>query len=341
MSTLLKEVLDELGGEDGAQLLGSQDLTIKIKGVIPTGCPSVDAAIGRGGIPLARLTIIHGKEGSGKTTMALHIVQQCQAQGGIVIYMDMEYKLDPDYAVALGVDVERMIIVQPPHLEKIFQKIEKIIKRARQHSEKSKKNPPILIVIDSMNAAITKAQYTGDFEDQPHYGPQATVYSKLLPKMIPIISKSQVALLFVSQVRKNIGVTFGNDETICGGNAPRFYASLIMGVTSLSATKDADGTKTSNKIRVDCFKNQIAPPFQKGECEIVYGTGVDKERSLIWIAEKKGLVKKKGAWFKYGDKKLGQGATKAAEHLRSHPGVRERLLADLAAKYKWEDYKIK
>lgn len=336
---LLTEVLDELKGEDGAQLLGSDGLSIKIKGVIPTGCPSIDAAIGRGGVPLGRLSILYGFESSGKTSLALHIASECQKMGGVVVYMDMEYKLDPEYAAKLGVDIDNVIIVQPPYLEKVFNKTENIINRALSFSKKGKKHPPILIVLDSMNAAITKAQLEGEYDDQPHYGPQAGVYSKSLPKLIPIASRSQTALLFISQIRKNIGIVFGNDDSICGGNAPKFYSSLNMCVTKLSTTKTKDGSKISNKIRVDCFKNQIAPPFKKAECEIVYGKGVDKERSLLWIAEERKLVVKSGSWLSYGKVKLGAGAANAAEMLRKNPEVKDKLMADLEKLYKWKKHR--
>lgn len=331
--SLLKEVLDELGSADGAQVLGSQDLSIKIKGVISTGCPSIDAAIGRGGIPLGRLTILHGQEGSGKTTLALHLVASCQKAGGIVIYLDKEYKLDPEYAAALGVDDQRLIIVQPSHLERAFELMEKVINKVAAH-RKAGNDTPILIVLDSMNAAITKAQYEGEWEDK-HYAPQARVFSSSLPKLIPLVSKERVALLFISQIRKKIGVMFGSDEEICGGQAPKFYASLIMGITKLAATKNEEGDKLSNRIRVECFKNQIAPPFKKAECEIVYGKGIDKERSLLWICEQKGIIVKKGSWYQYGKTQLGQGSAAVAELLREHPGVAERILNELGTVCKW------
>jgi len=332
--SLLTEVLDELKGQDGAQLLGSEDLSIKIKGVISTGCPSVDAAIGRGGIPRSRLTILHGQEGSGKTTLALHIVASCQQMGGIVVYIDKEYKLDPEYAAALGVNLDKVIIMQPSYLERVFQVIEQIIDKASEHRKKTGQSTPILVVLDSMNAAISKSQFDGTWDDK-HYAPQARVFSELMPKLMPKVSHEDVALLFISQIRKKIGVMFGSDEEICGGWAPKFYASLIMGITKLSATKE-DGEKVSNRIRVECFKNQIYPPFKRAECEIVYGKGIDKERSLLWITEQKGIVQKNGAWYKYGKNKLGQGAAAAATNLRKHPGVYERLLDELREVYKWE-----
>ena len=331
---LVDEILSTLGTEDGAQLLGSDGLAIKIRGVIPTQCPSVDLAIGRGGIPLGRLTIAHGAEGSGKTTLALHIVASCQQQGGVAIYMDKEYKLDPDYARNIGVDTSRLIIVQPPYLEKVFSKCGSIIKKAAENRAQTGERTPILVVLDSMNAAITKSEFEGSYEDNT-IAAQARVWSRSLPKLIPQVNKEDIALLFISQVRQKIDVMYGKKDDIAGGNAPRFYASLIMDVKGLSATKE-DGEKVSNKIRVECIKNQIAPPFKKAECEIVYGRGIDKELSLLVAAEKLGLAKLTGTWWAYRNRKFGPGHKKAAEMLRGkHKKSAERMLEDIRSKAGW------
>ena len=310
---VLAGILEEIGGEDGAQLLGSEGFAIKIRGVISTQCPSIDWATGRGGIPLGRLTILHGKEGSGKTTLALHIVAECQRQGGAVVYMDKEYKLDPDYARDIGVDTKRLIIVQPPHLERVFETTRRIIERIKANREETGKRTPVLVVLDSMNAAITKAQYEGEEEAQ-HVAPEARVYSRLLPKLIPLVNEEDVALLWVSQVRNKIGVKFGDPDDVCGGNAPKFYASMILHVTNFGSEK-VDGERVANKLWVEPKKNQIAPPFKKAEVRVVYGEGFDKEKSLLWIAEKLGTVKRKGAFYKHGGKTLGQGLNAAADTL--------------------------
>ena len=330
---MISEILGEIGGEDGAQLLGSEGLAIKIRGTISTQAPGVDAAIGRGGIPLGRLSILHGAEGSGKTTLALHIVAEAQRLGGVAIYADKEYKLDPEYAANIGVDTSRLIITQPPHLEKVFDTAEKVIKKAAAHRNRTGERVPILFVLDSMNAAITKAQLEGEWTDK-HMAPQARVYSELLPKIIPQVSKEDVALLFISQVRQKMNIQFGDADDIAGGKAPKFYASLIMKVTRIGNTKE-DGEKIANNVRVECVKNQIAPPFKKAECKIVYGKGFDKEDSLIWLAEKNGIIQKAGAYFKHDGENIGQGVKAASEKLREDKGWFDDIMSETREKMGW------
>lgn len=321
---LLGDIMDEIGGKGGAQLLGSKGLAIKIRGVIPTQCPGIDWALGRGGIPLGRLSILSGKEGSGKTTLALHIVAECQRQGGVAIYMDKEYKLDPDYARAIGVDTKRLVIIQPPHLERVFETYGKVIEKAAAHRELTGQRSPILLVLDSMNAAITKAQYEGKW-DAKHRAPQARVYSELLPKLMPKVHAEDVALLWISQIREKHNVQYGNPDIICGGNAPKFYASVIIDV-AYKGNEKVDDQRVANKLKVEVVKNQIAPPFLKAECFVVYGEGIDRERSLLWIAEKLKVVKKSGVYFKHRGKTIGQGARAAAEELRDNPKWAEKIL---------------
>jgi recombination protein RecA len=329
---LLHEVLESIAPE-GAQLLGSKGLVRKIRGVISTQSPSVDAAIGRGGIPLARLTILHGKESCGKTTLALHIAAECQARNGIVVYMDKEYKLDPDYAKAIGVNTERLIISQPPYLEKVFKSIESIIQKVSASRRKTGERVPILVVLDSMNAAISKAEFEGDWDDQ-HYAPVARVFSKSLPKLMPAISKEDISLLFISQVREKMNVMFGDHDEIAGGRAPRHWASLILKINRLGATKKGD-QKISNKIMVECVKNQISPPFKKAECDVVYGRGIDYESSLLWIAEKEKVVKIKGAYYTYESEKLGQGKEAACVTLRHNATLAEKIYDETRKRGRW------
>jgi recombination protein RecA len=291
-------------GAESAQLLGSDGLSIKIKGVISTQAATIDAAIGRGGVPRGRLTIIHGDEACGKTTLALHLVAETQRLGGVAVMMDKEYKLDPDYAKNLGVDTNKLIISQPPHLEKAFDIWDGIIDRAVLLREKGLK-APILIVLDSMNAAISKSQFEGKWDDK-QYAPQARVYSQNLPKLMPKISKEDVAMVWISQLREKVGLQFGNPNQIAGGRAPRFYASLIMEVRRSTADVE-EGKKKGNEIIVECRKNQIAPPFEKGVAMIRYGKGFDQIRALVVQAIADGIIDKSGTWYSYGDEKLGQG----------------------------------
>ncbi len=330
---LLAEIMDEIGGEGGAQLLGSEGLAIKIRGVISTQCPSIDWAIGRGGIPLGRLSVISGKEGSGKTTLALHIVAECQRQGGVAVYMDKEYKLDPDYARSIGVDTDKLVIIQPSYLESVFGTYDRVIQKAAAHREATGKRTPILLVLDSMNAAITKAEFEGEWDDK-HMAPQARVYSQLLPRLIPDVSREDIALLWISQVRQKLNVQYGDPDDICGGKAPKFYASLILKVTRIGSGKK-DGERISNKLRVEAVKNQIAPPFKRAEAEVMYGVGIDRERSLIWIAEKLGIVEQSGAYFKHEGHNIGQGMEASAEELREDDVWRDKILAEVREQLGW------
>lgn len=332
-SDFITELVDELeseGGEGTAQILGSDERAIKIRGVVSTQCYQADEALGRGGIPLARLTIIHGKEGCGKTTICLHLVAECQRMGGIVLYIDKEYKLDPDYAKAIGVDTKRLIISQPGTLEKVYKIIKATIKKAAEYRKRTGKRVPVLIVLDSINAALAAAVINGD-EDDKHVAPQARVHSRELPQVIMEASKEDVALVFISQYRKKIGgMTFGDGNDIAGGNAPRYYASVIMQVTKIGTTKE-DDEKVSNKTRIECVKNQVAPPFRKGEFEIRYGIGIDRIASLLDAALDRGVIVQKGAWFSHDGDRIGQGRANVLEFLREHEDVRMAVELDYQA----------
>jgi len=315
LNKMVAKLAAAAGGEGTAQLLGSKGLAIKIRGVLSTQCPAVDVAIGRGGIPLARLTILTGPEGCGKTTLALHLVAECQRQGGIAVYNDAEYKLDPDYAKKLGVNLDELMIIQPPYLERVFAVIETTVESAREMRIKMKRRIPILIVLDSMNAAISKAAYEGDWEQQ-QMADVARIYSQKLPKLIPLVSREDVALVFISQVREKIGVMFGDKEDTAGGRAPRFYASLIINVKRVgSETDPKTNIRMCDHNQAYIAKNQIAPPFRKAEFDIVYGKGVDYFASLIKVAVAKGLVKQNGQWYVWNGHKYGPGIKKAARIL--------------------------
>ncbi len=329
------EGIQEVSGKGGAQLLGSDGLSIKIRGVISTQCATVDAAIGRGGIPIGRLTLVHGKEGGGKTTLALHIVAEVQRRGGIAVYQDMEYKLDPDYAKALGVDTERLIISQPSCLEECFEASEKVIQKSVKIRQGGH-DVPILIVLDSMNAALSRAEVEGDWS-QVHVGPQARVFSRLTPKLIPLVSRADVALLWVSQIRQKIGVSWGDDTELAGGKAPRFYASLMIDVRRMQAEKSGD-IKVANKIVAECKKNQIAPPFRKGEFFIRYGEGIDRPAALLVQAASWGLVdKNSGNTYVYGGQKIGVGLARAAKALAVDEALYEKLQAEVRKYGKWHN----
>lgn len=323
-----------LKGDPSAMLLGDSKMSIKIRGVISTQVPTIDYAIGRGGIPSGRLTILHGGEGSGKTTLALHLAAETQRQGGRVYYIDKEHKLDLDYANAVGVDVDAMYYSTPNHLEGAFDVMGKVIEVFAAHAAKTKKRVPHLIVLDSMNAAISKAEFEGEWTDQ-HMAPQARVYSRLLPKLIPLVAQTDVALLWISQVRQKMNVTYGDADEIAGGKSARFYASLIIDVKKIGVAKEGD-EKIGSKVKIACKKNQIAVPFKEAEVEISYGRGFNKTRALIDLAEGHGLIEKDGSWFAYKGERLGQGYVNACEYLDG-PGaeIRDAIWKELRGLLKW------
>lgn len=315
VSKLSNEIVEELSGKDGkAQMLGSNELGIKIRGVIPTSVPGIDLAIGRGGIPRSRLTILHGFEGSGKTTLALHVVAQCQRMGGIVVYMDKEYKLDPDYAKKVGVDIDRLIVKQPGSLEDIYEAIQGIIHVVA--TKKEKKKPPILIVLDSLNAAVSKSMISADL-DKAAVGSIARVHSKALPIVLPEVSKHDITLLFISQMRTKIGVLFGDPAEIAGGHALKHYASLIIRVDSLTGKKEKEkGEFISNAVKIRCTKNQIALPFKTAECRIIYGKGFDRSHSLFQASLDSGVIEEKGTWYYWRGEKIVRGAKAMIKAIR-------------------------
>lgn len=332
-ASLINDMVDALvaiGGEGTAQVLGSDAAAIKIRGVISTQCASLDDAIGRGGIPLGRLSILHGPEMSGKSTLALHCVAECQRRGGVVVYIDKEYKLDPDYARAIGVDLGQLIISYPPHLERAYEVIGSVALLAKKWRKKTGVGVPVLVVFDSINAAITKAQYNGTFEDK-HIAAQARVHSDHLPKVMPKISTENVALLFIAQNRANVGKRWGEKEQLGGGNAVRFYASLIMKVRSIGDVKEGE-VKKARKTVVECKKNQIACPFGKAQFEIRHGVGVDQLGGLIDSAIKAKVLRKKkkkdggrsNIW-KFGDENLANGRSALRETLEADPELLTRV----------------
>ena len=312
-------------GDESAGLLGSENNNLKIRGVISTQCPTLDLAIGRGGIPLGRLTILHGGEACGKTSSALHLVAEVQRLGGIALYMDKEYKLDPDYAEAIGVDTKKLIISQPNHLESAFDIQSKVIERAAKWRVKNKKRVPILIVLDSMNAAITKAQFEGDSE-QKHMAAQARCYSEQLPRLIPQASKEDVALCWISQIRKKMNIQFGDGDEIAGGQAPRFYASLIINYKRVGTLKSGQDKIGSNVV-AECKKNQISSPFKKAKFDIRWGEGIDAEGALLEIALEKGVIARRGNTFYFGEVKLGITAEKVSSALKKAPKYAAKIAA--------------
>lgn len=319
----LLNVLNKEGGSP-AQLLGSNVLAVKIKGVISTQCPTVDAAIGRGGIPLGRLTLVHGKEGAGKSVLALHCAAEAQRVGGMVIYADAEHKLDPDFAARIGVDINRLVIIQPDHLEKFFDTIEKTIGVAKRYRAQGK-SFPILVILDSINAIGTKKEMDADWDDSTFAALTAGYYSQNLKKLIPMINSEEVALLFVSQEREKIGVMFGPKSNTGGGKAPRYYASLVMEVFRKATKKDDHDIPIGIEVEVNCAKNQIAPPFRKAEFFLSFDNGIDYEDALFREGLRLKKITQTGSWFQFGEKRLGHGADNSIAAIREDKVLKEAI----------------
>ncbi len=292
---LLKDIMKETGGAP----LKASGLSIHIPGVIKTGDPWLDLALGRGGWPLSRISMVSGSEGCGKTTLALQACARVQKAGGIAIYFDAEYKLDLKYAEDLGVDTDKLILYQSKHIEGMMSTIEKILAMAKKHREAGN-IVPVIVVVDSLNATPSKMEFEADFEElRP--GSQARAWSAGLRKLNPLISAERACLFLVSQVRKDFSVQFGDDETTGGGKAPRFYAAVIVSMVVTSQLKNKDGKKYGNKVSVRVSKNQVAPPFQECHFIVRWGEGIDDIYGLHQACDAQELLEAAGSWFTVKD----------------------------------------
>jgi len=276
---------------------------------IPTGALPLDIAIGIGGIPRGRIIEIYGPESSGKTTLAQHIVAECQKRGGIAAFVDAEHALDPEYARNLGVQVDELLISQPDTGEQAMDITEELVRSGAVD----------VIVVDSVAALVPKAEIEGSMEDQ-QMGLQARLMSKALRKLTGIIGKTNTTVIFINQLRNKIGVMYGNPETTTGGNALKYYASVRMEIKRTEGVKGDDGD-VGNHVRVRVLKNKVAPPFRTAEFDIIFGKGICKIGNILDVAVKLDIVKKAGAWFSFNDDKLGQGREKAKEFLSENPDI--------------------
>ena len=281
--------------------------------VIPTGALALDVALGIGGIPRGRIIEIYGPESSGKTTLAQHIVAECQQRGGIAAFVDAEHALDPEYARNLGVNIDELLISQPDTGEQALDITEELVRSGAVDVE----------VVDSVAALVPKAEIEGTMEDQ-QMGLQARLMSKALRKLTGVIGKTNTTVIFINQLRQKIGVMYGNPETTTGGNALKYYASVRMEIKRVEGLK-GDGMDVGNHVRVRVLKNKVAPPFRTAEFDIIFGKGICKTGNILDVAVNLDIVKKAGAWFSFNDEKLGQGRDKAKEYLNANP----ELLAEV------------
>ena len=276
---------------------------------IPTGALALDVALGVGGVPRGRIIEVYGPESSGKTTLAQHIVAECQKKGGIAAFVDAEHALDPEYARNLGVNIDELLISQPDTGEQALDITEELVRSGAVD----------IIVVDSVAALVPKAEIEGSMEDQ-QMGLQARLMSKALRKLTGIIGKTNTTVIFINQLRQKIGVMYGNPETTTGGNALKYYASVRMEIKRVEGLK-GDGEDVGNHVRVRILKNKVAPPFRTAEFDIIFGKGICKIGNILDVAVDLDIVKKAGSWFSFNDEKLGQGRDKSKEFLANNPEI--------------------
>lgn len=281
--------------------------------VIPTGSIALDVALGIGGLPRGRIIEVYGPESSGKTTVALHAIASVQASGGLAAFIDAEHALDPDYAQALGVDLDNLYVSQPDTGEQALEIADTLVRSGAID----------LIVVDSVAALVPRAEIEGEMGDS-HVGLQARLMSQALRKMAGALSSTQTSAIFINQLREKIGVMFGSPETTTGGKALKFYSSVRLDVRRIETLKG--GTEAvGNRTRVKVVKNKVAPPFKLAEFDILYGEGISREGSLIDLGVDAGLVKKSGAWYTYEGDQLGQGKENARVFLKDNPDLANEL----------------
>ena len=277
---------------------------------VPTGSLSLDLALGIGGLPRGRIIEVYGPESSGKTTLALHVLAEAQKLGGEVAFIDVEHALDPTYARALGVDIDSLLVSQPDTGEQAMEICEALVRSGAIDA----------IVVDSVAAMVPKAEIEGEMGDS-HVGLQARLMSQALRKLTGIIGKTNTVCIFINQLREKVGVMYGNPEVTTGGRALKYYSSVRIDVRRIEGLKDASGSFIGNRTRAKIVKNKVAPPFREAEFDIMFGEGISKLGEMIDLGAKLGIVQKSGAWFNYGDIRLGQGRDNAKLYLKEHPDV--------------------
>jgi recombination protein RecA len=297
----------------GAIMVMGQDFLDKEIQVIPTGSPSLDIALGMGGLPRGRVIEIYGPESSGKTTLALHAVAQCQNLGGVAAFIDAEHALDVAYASKLGVNVEELLVSQPDTGEQALEIADMLVRSGAVE----------LVVVDSVAALVPRVEIEGEMGDQ-HVGLQARLMSQALRKLTGNLARSNTVMIFINQIRMKIGVMFGNPETTSGGNALKFYASVRLDVRRIGQIKEGQDS-IGNRTRVKVVKNKCAPPFRQAEFDIIFNEGISREGDFLDLATEAGLLEKSGTWFSFEGTRIGQGRENAKRFLRENPEVFDRV----------------
>lgn len=314
---LLKSTTDQIQkkfGKGAIMKLGEGGPNLNVA-AIPTGALPLDIALGIGGVPKGRIIEIYGPESSGKTTLALHILAECQAQNGVVAFIDAEHALDPVYAARIGVDIDDVLISQPDTGEQALEICDMLVRSGAVDC----------IIVDSVAALVPRAEIEGEMGDTT-VGLQARLMSQALRKLTGSLSKSNTTCIFINQLREKIGVMFGSPETTTGGRALKFFSSVRIDIRRIETLKQ-NGELVGNRVRAKIVKNKVAPPFRQAEFDLMFGEGVSKEGCIIDLAVDCGIAKKSGAWYTYKDEKLGQGREAAKVTLKENPDVRDEIEA--------------
>jgi recombination protein RecA len=310
--------IDKQFGKGSIMRLGEQK-AVDDGNSISTGALSLDIALGVGGVPKGRIIEIYGPESSGKTTLALHIVAEAQKKGGTAAFIDAEHALDPEYSKKIGVNIEELLISQPDTGEQSLEITETLVRSGAVD----------IIVIDSVAALVPKAELDGEM-GAAHVGLQARLMSQALRKLTGTVSKSNTCVIFINQIRMKIGVMFGNPETTPGGRALKFYTSIRMEIRRITSIKEGTDI-VGNRTRVKVVKNKVAPPFKMTEFDIMYGEGISYEGDILDLALKGEIIEKTGAWYSYGDTRIGQGRENAKNYLKDNPNERDRMVKEVKA----------
>ncbi len=310
--------IDRQFGKGSIMRLGDNQFS-QMKNVISTGCLSLDVALGVGGVPKGRIIEIYGPESSGKTTLALHIVAEAQKSGNYAAFIDAEHAVDPEYSKKLGVNTEELLISQPDNGEQALEICETLVRSGALD----------VIVVDSVAALVPRAELEGDMGDS-HMGLQARLMSQALRKLTGTVSRSNTTVIFVNQIREKIGVMFGNPETTPGGRALKFYSSIRMEIRRITTLKDG-GESVGNRVRVKVVKNKVAPPFKQTEFDLMYGQGISFEGDILDLAVSGSIIEKTGAWFSYGDMKIGQGRENSKQFLKDNNDILAEIIDKVKA----------
>ena len=318
----LKETLSQIEKQFGkGTVMRMGDKEILDIPCISTGSVGLDIALGIGGIPQGRVTETYGPESSGKTTLTLQIIAECQKNGGTAAFIDAEHALDPQYAAKLGVNVDDLLLSQPDTGEQALEVADMLVKS----------NSVDLVVVDSVAALVPRAEIEGEMGDH-HVGLQARLMSQALRKITGNIQRSGATVIFINQIRMKIGVMFGSPETTTGGNALKFYSSVRLDIRRIGAVKEGDEV-IGNETRVKVVKNKVSPPFRQAEFQIMYGQGINSEGEILDFGQKLGVIEKAGSWYSHKGEKIGQGKVNASTFLKENTAIRDALLKDIRAEY--------